>query len=431
MNISTEDTHHVFQNLRQGTVPSRGIEAFAVGIDGPRAEIRRLLRLAGHRDGAFKFLRGDYGCGKTFMAHLAMHDALQEGFVTSFVVVSDNDLHFHRFDELYRKVIQGLATPLCERGALGPIIDRWIAAVEDSLLESGEDEQAPGFDQLVVDKLGQDLRARTQGRVPHEMSRALAALFEARQRSDFDTANSLLAWLSGSTNVGHRAVKDAGLKGQIESDQALSYLRGIVEIIRAAGYKGLTIVVDELETVMRQRGDTRSKTLNGLRQIIDLAPDLAGLLWVMTGTPLFFDDRAKGIASLQPLHDRVKLESIGGRTSLRGAQLVLTPFDEDRLREVARKLRELYPAEDRERFLLRIPPALLDRLVEEFTTGFGGRLTSIPRPFLKRLVHLFDLVDEDPTYDPRVDLHLGDLDLNDRERAILRGDDEEELFVDG
>jgi PglZ domain/P-loop Domain of unknown function (DUF2791) len=44
------------------------------------------------------------------------------GFATSFVVVSDNDLHFHKFDDVYRKVLQELSTASCPRGALPDII---------------------------------------------------------------------------------------------------------------------------------------------------------------------------------------------------------------------------------------------------------------------------------------------------------------------
>jgi tRNA A37 threonylcarbamoyladenosine biosynthesis protein TsaE len=102
MGLERRDVEHVFERLRSGVVPERGLSAFAVGIEKQRTEIGRLLEMAAQGEGLFKFLRGGYGCGKTFMARLAALDAKVKGFVTSFVVVSDNDLHFHKFDELYR-----------------------------------------------------------------------------------------------------------------------------------------------------------------------------------------------------------------------------------------------------------------------------------------------------------------------------------------
>ena len=87
MTISQRDAHHIFESLRKGLVPERGIEAFAVGIEPQRDEIKRQLDFIRQAEGTIKFLRGGYGCGKTFMARLAVLDAQAQGFATSFVVV--------------------------------------------------------------------------------------------------------------------------------------------------------------------------------------------------------------------------------------------------------------------------------------------------------------------------------------------------------
>src|SRR6266540_3909062 len=143
MTAGQKDKEHIFERLRSGVVPERALDTFAVGIERQRGEVARLLDLAEGDEGVFKFLRGGYGCGKTFMARLAVLDAQARGFATSFVVVSDNDLHFHRFDDVYRKVVQELGTSSCPRGALGDIVDRWIGKVEYALVAGGADDAAP------------------------------------------------------------------------------------------------------------------------------------------------------------------------------------------------------------------------------------------------------------------------------------------------
>ena len=122
-NLTAKDVEHVFELLRKGLVPERGIDTFAVGIEKQRGELHRQLELAGGGEGTIKFLRGGYGCGKTFMARLALLDAQERGFATSFVVVSDNDLKFHRFDDVYRKVMTELGTSSCPRCARTSSID--------------------------------------------------------------------------------------------------------------------------------------------------------------------------------------------------------------------------------------------------------------------------------------------------------------------
>ena len=401
--LSTRDLDHIFEKLRGGAVPERGLDTFAVGVEQDRAEIRRQLGLAAAGEGATKFLRGDYGCGKTFMARLALIEARAQGFATSFVVVSDNDLRFHRFEELYARIMSDLGTATCPRGAFGDILDRWVGAVEDALIAVGADEEAADFPARVRERLGEELHRLTRGQAPLDFVRVVQTLFDLKEQRALAEAGALLSWLSGSGNVGARAKRAAGVKGDISSRDALEYLRGVVQITRAAGYKGLVVVVDETETLLRSRSDTRGKSLNGLRQIVDSAGSYPGLLWLFTGTPEFFDGH-RGVAGLAPLHDRIRYEDHGAFSDLRQPQLSLRPFDAPRLAAVAERLRELYPARDREQLAARVGDAFIERLVADVTDGYGGDVGVVPRQFLRAFVAQLDLVDQNPGYDPMTHL---------------------------
>ena len=197
--LSRRDIEHLFERLRSGLVPERGLDAFAVGIDRQRAEITRQLELAANGDGVFKFLRGGYGCGKTFMARLTLLDAQASGFATSFVVVSDNDMHFYKFDDVYRKVVQELGTSACPRGALNDIVDRWIGRVEQALVAGGASEADPGFDALVAKRMEEEIASRTGGKAPEDFARVLRAVFALKQQGKVQEAGALLSWLGGSS----------------------------------------------------------------------------------------------------------------------------------------------------------------------------------------------------------------------------------------
>ncbi|HEV2853831.1 MAG TPA: BREX system ATP-binding protein BrxD [Thermoanaerobaculia bacterium] len=430
--LTSRDKRHVFEALRKGLVPERGIDAFAVGIEKQRSEIHRQLELAEQREGTIKFLRGGYGCGKTFMARLGLLDAQRRNFATSFVVVSDNDLRFHRFDDVYRKVMTELSTASCPRGALGDILDRWIGHVEESLIAAGEDEEAPDFDSKVRRRLDDDLISLSDGKAPQDFVRVVQTIFDLKQRGDVVEAGALISWLCGSGNVAASAKKVAGIKGDITSRVALDYLRGVLEIVKAAGYKGMVIVIDEAETILRMRTDSRHKSLNGIRQIADAAGSYPGLLWIFTGTPEFFDSR-QGVAGLPPLHERIGFIKQGRFASLRQAQLELTPFDADRLRTVALRLRELYPTADRVRLDSKISTELVDRLVAEVTRGFKGDVGVVPRQFLRELVTQMDLVDEHEDYNPMAELGFTPAELTPEEEHVLTGVplvfEEEEMLV--
>jgi hypothetical protein len=146
----------------------------------------------------------------------------------------------------------------------------------------------------------------------------------------------------------------------------MDYLQGILAITKAAGYKGLVIAIDEVETILRMKSDIRNKSLNGIRQICDAADGYPGLLWIFTGTPEFFDTN-RGVAGLAPLHARLKLIQNGNFVSPRQPQLVLTPFDAERLKELALKLRELYPTDDRSHLNNKVTLEFIDFLVSKIT----------------------------------------------------------------
>ena len=397
--MSPRDVSHLFEKLRSGLVPERGLDAIAEGIDKARGELGRQLDLAAQGEGCIKFLRGGYGTGKTFMARLATLDAQARGFANSFVVVSDNDLRFHRFDEIYGKVVSELSTEECRRGALDVMLDRWIGAIEERLEDAGADAGADEFDVHVRAELERTLLSLTGGKIPPDFVRVVQAYFDTKQSGDYATSGALLSWLGGSKNVAASAKRRAGIKGEITSSHAMEYLRGVVEIARAAGYRGLVVVIDEAETILRMRSDTRHKSLNGIRQIADGAGSYEGLLWLFTGTPEFYDTR-RGVAGLKPLHDRIGFSERGGFSSLKQPQLQLQTFDRVRLRSVATRLRNLFESESSDRVRARITDVFIDSMVDEVTRGLRGDVGVVPREFLREFVGQLDLVDEHEDYDP-------------------------------
>ncbi len=397
--MKPQDIEHIFERLREGMVPERGLEAFAVGIDAPMNEIRRQLQLTRQGEGASKFLRGDYGCGKTFVSQLSLLEALQQNFAVARVVVSPNDTPFYKFDEVYARIAGGLQTRLARGGALADCLDRWIGAVEDALIDEGHDPDADDFDEKVSQRFESELAELGKEEAGADFIAVLRQYFRLKQQEKLPEAMQLLAWLAGSKNISAAVKRSAGIKGEISSQTAMIYLKGLLSLIKRAGYAGLVVAVDEMETVLRMRTDIREKCLNGIRQILDASPEYKGLFWLFTGTPEFYDSR-KGVAALTPLHDRIAFRSSGGFVNLRQPQLELTPFDRQRLCDVASRLRGLYPAEERNRLNHLVDESFITRLAAQVTEGFGGDVGIVPRQFLREFVDVLDLVDQHPDYVP-------------------------------
>ena len=92
--------------------------------------------------------------------------------------------------------------------------------------------------------------------------------------------------------------------------------------------------------------------------------------------------------------------------NLRAPQVRLAPFDAVRLAEVGRRVRDLYPAQEPDRVQRRIDDRLIDGLVKNMTSAFGGKVDIVPRLFLRDLVDRLDRVDQHPDYDPAADLSM-------------------------
>jgi hypothetical protein len=99
------------------------------------------------------------------------------------------------------------------------------------------------------------------------------------------------------------------------------------------------------------------------------------------------------------------------------------PFDEQRLVEVGRRVRALFPASNAERVRDRAGDAFLQALARKVTTGFGGKVSVAPRTFLRELVDILDRVDQHAEYDPatQYELRLDEAALSAQELEALHG----------
>ena len=425
--MKQDDIEHIFQSLRTGIVPDRGLFTIAVGIEKQLEEIKRHIEIVKRGEGSFKFLRGGYGCGKTFLSKLSMQMALENNFAVSMIVVSPNDTRFHEFHEVYSKIIGGLKTKESVGGTLSYCLDQWIGKIEQQLEEEGKDYKDPGFDQLIEKRFEIELSEIIKEKAGLEFINVLRSYFQAKQSGDIQQANYVLAWLSGSKNIAASIKKKSGIKGEISNDSALTYLKGILSIVRKAGYSGLMVVVDEMETILRMRGDVREKSLNGLRQIIDASVENRGILWVFTGTPDFFDTH-KGVKGLTPLYERIKFISIDGSSSVKQAQLDLKPFDTDRLIKVAKLLRDLYT--QRENFSRGILEKVTDQfivlLANKINEGLKANIGTVPRAFLKEFTTILDIIEENPDFDPIRSYEFDTSNYGERKQEALSSEDGDE-----
>ncbi len=411
--------------LRRGTVPASALDALAVGLERFEPTLREELAQVKLGRGLFKAVRGEYGTGKTFFARWLQELALRQGFAVAEVQVSEVDTPLHRLEAVYRRLVERLSTADTRGGALRSLVDGWFFALEEEAMAAGTVDGSDEARLVEATTALMEKRLDSVTRVAPAFAACLRGYRQALLAGDEPVAEGLLAWLGGSPTVSAAVKRHAGLKGELDHIGAMAFVQGLLLMLRDAGQAGLLLVLDEVETVQRVRGDVRERALNALRQLMDEvdAGRYPGLYLLVTGTPAFFDG-PQGVQRLQPLAQRLHVDFTADTRfdNPRAVQLRLLNFDGARLQEVGRRVRDIFAAGSTNSEQIRevVDDAYVALLAQAVTGGLGGRVGVAPRIFLKKLVgEVLDRVDQYPDFNPRRDyaLTIADAELTPAERA--------------
>ncbi|WP_291824104.1 BREX system ATP-binding protein BrxD [Candidatus Neomicrothrix sp.] len=291
--------------LRRGTVPARGSTCWPSALTG-WGHHRRGGGPRHRGSGAFKALRGEWGSGKTFAARWIADRARRANFVTSEIQISETETPLHHLQTVYRRLVERLAVGDGESGAFRSLIDGWFFVLEEDVLAGGEVNEADAETLAKAADTLMEARLAEVSRANPTFAAVLRAYRVALRSGDLAGAEGLIAWLGGQPNVAANVKRLAGVKGDIDHAGALTFLQGLLTVIRDSGHGGLLVVIDEVETLQRVRTDTRERSLNALRQLIDETDGgrFPGLYLLITGTPAFFDG-PQGVQRLAPLAQRL------------------------------------------------------------------------------------------------------------------------------
>jgi hypothetical protein len=410
--LSPKKRIEVLDALRRGTVPQDGLDVLAVGLERFRQPIDEELQRAAGGGCGFKAVRGEYGCGKTFFSRWLQQEARGLNFATAEVQISETETPLHKLETVYRRMMERLATTSSRSGAFRGIVDGWFYALEEDVISSGNLD--PNDEQALIKATGELMERRldTISIKAPSFSAALRAYRECLANGESAMAEGLIAWLSGQPNVAAAVKKRANIKGDVDHFTALSFLQGLLAVLKDSGHPGLVLVLDEVETLQRVRSDAREKGLNALRQLIDELDGgvFPGLYLVITGTPSFFDG-PQGLKKSPPLAQRLHtdFETNSRFDNARAPQIRLNAFNHEMLLEVGRKVRDIYAdgSKDSGRMLQLADDALIQSLARGVAGSLGSKTGIAPRIFLKKLVaDLLDRIEDHPGFNPLSDYRL-------------------------
>ena len=317
--------------------------------------------------------------GKTFLTRYLAERALRGGFATAEVQISETETPLHKLETVYRRIGEALRTAAFPPSAFRPVLDSWLFTLESDVTAADPGLAGRGDEAVnaAVERLLEQRLAAVSVRTP-AFAQALRAYRSAVVAGDGATADALAAWLGGQPHVAAAAKRRAGIRGELDHFGAMGFLQGLLEVLRDAGHPGLLLVLDEVETLQRVRGDVRDKAFNALRQLLDEidAGRYPGLFLVITGTAAFYDGPS-GVPRLPPLAQRLATDfSTDPRfDNPRAVQLRLPGFDREALLALGAKVRDLYAdgAEEPDRIVKTVDDAYVRELADAVTGSLGGK----------------------------------------------------------
>jgi hypothetical protein len=438
MSISKQRRQDILDALRRGTVPQYGLDALAVGLQPFESAFDEELAKVARGGAVFKAIRGEYGSGKTFASRWLRERAHKLGFACAEVQISETETPLHRLETVYRRLMERLTTPDSPSGAFRNIIESWFYTLEEDVLAQEEidpddmDALVEATDVLMEKRLGEVVRSAPA------FALTLRAYRRALVNGEDEVADGLLAWMAGQPNISAAVKRYAKIKGDIDHFGALSFLQGVLTILKDSGHPGLLLVLDEVETLQRMRGDVRDKSLNALRQLMDEVDSgrFPGLYLVITGTPAFYEG-PMGIQRLAPLAQRLAVDfSTDVRfDNPRAVQIRLKGFALSSLEEVGSKVRDLYAqnSDNSDRIMRLADNQYIADLANAVTGNLGGKIGIAPRIFLKKLVgDVLDRVDQFDDFAPREHyaLTISDTELTDVERSSKAASSVDDIELD-
>lgn len=407
----------------------------AVGLDRFHVALSEELSAVADGGAVFKAIRGEYGAGKTFFARWLTETAKQRGLATAEVQISETETPLHRLETIYRRVTESLSTEATAPSAFREVIDGWLRVLEEDAIAAGADAANRGDVARRTETLLEQRLAAVSRTAP-AFAAALRSYHEATTSGNVETADGLAAWLGGQPHVAASVRRVAGVRGDLDHFGALGFLQGLVAVLRDSDYRGLVLVLDEVETLQRVRSDVREKSLNALRQLLDEidAGRFPGLYVLITGTPAFFDG-TQGIQRLPPLAARINIDFSGDPRwdNPRAPQVRLLGFQRESLIELGQRVRDIYASGSPEaaRIEVLVTDGYLGRLADTVAGRLGGKVGIAPRLYLRKLVDILDKIEQFPDYIPTEasGVTVSEVELNADERAALGGLDAIQLDV--
>lgn len=391
----------LINSLKGGVVPRTGLPYVTVGREKEIEAFLHDIDIISDGGASFRFIVGKYGSGKSFLLQTVRNYVMDKGFV-----VVDADLSPERRLQgtkgqglaTYRELVANMSTKTRpDGGALTLILDKWINGVLSRASETADNpEKIKGIAAGIISHEVESVEYMVHG---FDFARLLKIYFNAYVDGNDEAKGKVVKWFKGEYSLKSEVKSELGVNILISDEDWYEYLKLFSAFLKAAGYSGLIILIDELVNIFKipnsiTRQYNYEKMLTMYNDTLQGKAKHLGI--VMCATPQCLEDTRRGIYSYEALRQRLS----EGKYSKEGMRDLLSPV----MRLEALTAEEMYVLCEK---LSSIHAVLFDydvKVTENDLASFvkseysriGSSTHITPREVIRDFIELLDIMHQNP-----------------------------------
>lgn len=389
--IKRRERDTIIAALRAGVVPKLGLQHIQVGRGREIEELVRDIDRIAEGGSSIRFIIGEYGSGKTFFLNLIRLVALEKGLVAmSADLAPDRRLQATggQARSLYAEMARNLSTRTKpDGGALASVVERFVSQAQREA-EAGEGDVGS----LIRERLSH-FEEMTGG---FDFAEVIRRYWEGHESGNDELKSAALRWLRAEYAVRTDARKALGVRTIIDDAGVYDHLKLMSAFVRAAGYGGLLVSLDEMVNLFKlSSSQARNANYEQILRILNdvLQGTATHLGFLMGGTPEFLMNTRRGLYSYEALQSRLAENSFArdGLIDLTGPVIKLANLTPEDMFVLLGKIRGI--VQDGPDAL---PDAALEAFMAHCSQRIGEAYFRTPRNTVTAFVNMLAVLTQNP-----------------------------------
>lgn len=390
--LSRAEAQHIVRKLGEsGIPPTRGLEAYTVGLDSmlKTIEDEYLKGYLPNGGSSFKLVVGEYGSGKSHFLFRVRDIAWKNGYVVSRSELSPKECPYDNQLKVYQAVINNLIfhdpDPHVEdTHGIESFLENYF---HNTLRTIGIEQMRNSMGELDLRvKLWLDTVLRYKVESPSFRHAVYFYLLATAEENEYKK-RLISAWLRGET-VALKELRAFSITEKIDKSVAFKMLRSLAQLIHELGFSGLVLLFDEGDRMVSISSAKAEKTAcDNLREVVDrcAGESLPGTLFMYAVPPYFVTNIAPQYEALsQRISSKVKFS----RKNPFSVQISLDQLDfpgEELLKLIGERLVQVFELA----YDLKLNHELQTQNIAQLATSCAALLsTSHRRHFVKSLIDM-------------------------------------------